>query len=108
MLIFKWKTNFIFNNIKKAIKENQDEKIYWKTQLASFLTNLTNENNREHNNSSASNKLTPSPFIDAALLESSKVHLLKIRQELVNCFQVILLGDNLAAEYLLMHLLSSV
>ena len=49
-----------------------------------------------------------SPKIDSSLMENSQIYLLKLRQELIYCLQEILLGDTLAAEYLLMHLLSSV
>lgn len=72
--------------------------------MRTFLTNLISESNSEQNNC----KLTPSPVVDSALIENSRIYFLKLRQELVNCFQEILLGDGLAAEYLLMHLLSTV
>ena len=52
---------------------------------------------------------------NAKFLESLKTEqigadavLLKLRAEILSCFQEILLGDSLAAEYLLMHLLSTV
>lgn len=39
---------------------------------------------------------------------TSEAGLLKLRGEILSCFQEMLLGDSLAAEYLLMHLLSTV
>jgi hypothetical protein len=69
-----------------------------------YLTDIMNEQEKKEQ----SNKICPSSINDLALFENSRTHLLKIRQELINCFQDMLLGDVLAAEYLLMHLLSSV
>jgi hypothetical protein len=80
--------------------------IYWKQQYYMFLNNLLNESNQNEIKMSA---LKLSPSIDVSLLyDNSKIYLHKLRQEIVDCFQEMLLGDALAAEYLLMHLLSSV
>ena len=87
------------------MKDETDEQTeYWKIQMRMFLSDImTNEEKKEQ-----SNKICPLPINDLALFENSRTHLLNIRQELISCFQEILLGDVLAAEYLLMHLLSSV
>lgn len=83
-------------------KTDQDgqagEKSYWSKQLNLFLAGLSGQ--------SLESKV--SPTVDAALIEHSKVHVLNLRQEILSCFQEMLLGDALAAEYLLMHLLSTV
>jgi hypothetical protein len=42
------------------------------------------------------------------MMDGSNGSLNKLRKELVEALQELLLGDELAAEYLLMHLLSSV
>jgi len=84
------------NDEKEEAKQNTT---YWNQQYRSFLADLINDN---HMNQLSQEQL------DVNLIENSKIYLLKLRQELINCLQEILLGDSLAAEYLLMHLLSTV
>jgi hypothetical protein len=65
---------------------------YWKKQFADFLTSLKSAD--------ATNPMQ--------MMDGSNGSLNKLRKELVEALQELLLGDELAAEYLLMHLLSSV
>lgn len=69
---------------------------YWSRQHKQFLSTLfENEASLKSGN-------------EAAFMEASKLLLLTLRKEILACFQEMLLGDALAAEYLLMHLLSRV
>lgn len=84
---------------KKIDQNIQNE--YWNRQHKMFLTNFLN-------NSESLENSKVSPGIDSTLIENSRMHVMSLRKEIVSCFQEMLLGDSLAAEYLLMHLLSTV
>ena len=66
---------------------------YWSAEYRKFLAGLLEQE---------------ASLESAASLEASKQQLLSLRKEILSCFQEMLLGDALAAEYLLMHLLSRV
>jgi len=80
----------------KTLTEDENAK-YWKEQNEQFIISL----NRDITSNSATS-------IDAALLEKSHMYLSSLRKELLDYFQELLLGDSLAAEYLLMNLISNV
>merc|ERR1712127_383536 len=79
------------NNHNK--KEEETSEKFWTTEYRTFLSTLHSS----------------PPSIDSpSLVDNSQVHLIKLRQEIIGVFMEMLLGDALAAEYLLMHLLSQV
>ena len=80
---------------KNTLVNEKESTKYWKDQYENFLLNLNKESNLN-------------PTIDAVFMEKSYINLSSLRKELVDFFQELLLGDALAAEYLLMHLISSV
>jgi hypothetical protein len=88
------KENFLFWKLAQELKP-KDSNEYWNEQYKNFMVNLYMQANNT------------SPSLDL-LFENTHIHLIRLRKELVNFFQELLLGDALAAEYLLMHLLSSV
>ena len=69
---------------------------YWKEQNEQFLMSINKE------------IMSGSATLDAVLLERSSNYLTSLRKELVDYLQELLLGDSLAAEYLLMNLISNV
>ena len=81
----------------KYVTEVESAK-YWKEQYEAFMVSL--------NKDALLSNL--SPTIDAVFLEKSCLYLASLRKELTDFFQELLLGDSLAAEYLLMNLISSV
>ena len=94
-----------WHNNDKEVSLTDEERVrnYWRKQHTQFLATLLNDSNEAN---IPSHKLSPN--LDSLLYENAKSHLHKLRQALIDCFQEMLLGDALAAEYLLMHLLSSV
>lgn len=76
-------------------QEKKDD--YWTLEYSQFLRSLLKESNANLEN-----------IDDSLLFDQSQIYLNKLRNEIILMFQELLLGDALAAEYLLMHLLSSV
>lgn len=70
---------------------------YWSMEYTQFLRDLLKESNTNWET-----------IDDSILFDQSQIYLNKLRNEIILMFQELLLGDALAAEYLLMHLLSSV
>ena len=91
-----------------------DESKYWSRQQRAFFSSLIanpiDSTNTNGSSSSSCDTNTDQTSGDqtAALLDSAQVYLIKLRKEIVSFLQELLLGDTLAAEYVLMHLLSSV
>ena len=91
-------------NVEETTKESEKarqkahfeaRRRYWENELSAFKENLlktTNLNERAQMNH----------------LNKEKSVVYELRQELISLFQELLLGDALAAEYLLMNLISSV
>jgi hypothetical protein len=75
---------------------------YWNSQFNTFLIDLINDPSLVNNNDYIS------VIDDTCLSSKAQMNLMKLRKEIISIFQELLLGDNLAAEYLLMHLLSNV
>ena len=72
---------------------------YWNTELDAFFRHLINDPSATNNCKSIVN--------DSVLFSNAQMHLYKLRKEIINIFQQLLLDDGLAAEYLLMHFLSN-
>jgi hypothetical protein len=87
-----------FDN-EKCFKKAKSQD-YWNKQYENFLLSLNKHECIAYELLSAAEK--------EAFLDSSHQNLIKLRQELIGFFQELLLGDALAAEYLLMHLISNV
>jgi len=90
---------FLYKEKSENESQKSEEVPYWSKQYKMFLSSLIE---------GQSFGTKTSPTTDAVLFENAKSKVLNLRQEIVNCFQEMLLGDALAAEYLLMHLLSTI
>jgi hypothetical protein len=85
----------------KKIDDAELNSKYWNAQLNTFLVNLINDPTLQI-------KSNISVIDDSCLFSKAQMSILKLRKDIISMFQELLLGDNLAAEYLLMHLLSNV
>jgi hypothetical protein len=74
---------------------------YWNSQLNSFLIHLIHDPTLINSQNIIVNN-------DTQLKSKAQISLMKLRKDIIAMFEDLLLGDNLAAEYLLMHLLSHV
>lgn len=88
--------------LNEDTNENKDKmkdemQTYWKNELIKFVGDISMLDLGSLNLN-----------IDQAITESKTIYLNNLRKEIINLFQEILLGDALAAEYLLMYLISSV
>lgn len=83
----------------KKVQEEQFKLngVYWEKELEKFLKQIVDDST--HSKWSTT---------DPSFQSTAQMHLFKLRKEIIGIFQELLLGDSLAAEYLLMHLLSSV
>ncbi len=78
---------------EKAKNEQQDSNnAYWNQQCEQFFRDLCGANKIDEQN----------------LHANAQIEIMKLRREIINIFTELLLGDALAAEYLLMHLMSHV
>ena len=84
-------------NEEMQIDQGEKSCDYWTLEYKQFLRNLLKESNKNIDN-----------IDDSILFDQSQIYLNKLRNEIILMFQELLLGDSLAAEYLLMYLLSSV
>ena len=106
-----------FLNKEKIIENNENPRVeggYWKRQENSFLLGLCDSGeNKSAMTMLGDTKVSPLNTGDldgkrSELVTRSRAHILNLRADIIGCFQEMLLGDALAAEYLLMHLLSTV
>ncbi|CAF0825447.1 unnamed protein product [Brachionus calyciflorus] len=88
----------LIQNEKTETEKNDAKKSnFWNMEYNDLLRDLLRENNIINQN-----------IDDSQLFDQAQIYLNKLRNEIILMFQEMLLGDALAAEYLLMYLLSSV